>query len=256
MEEKLFLKPFGHKKAFSTLLAILTIVVVVVVVAIVGAVSVYIQFSTGNSQTQTMNFANFTAVNVGSAFKVSITQSSTFSVVITASQGMLNRIEVTQTGTTLKIDIQPGVFSGSFNAVAQITMPKLDKIVFSGATHGTASGFSSNDPFVADLSGASSLQMTNFQTGNITTELSGASSFTAVGTANNLVSVVYGASNLDFSNLRVHNAAVNLSGASSVQINISGRLDADLTGASSLQYSGAPTLGNISTSGASVISKK
>ncbi len=97
--------------------------------------------------------------------------------------------------------------------------------------------------------------MTNFQAGNITTELSGASSFTAAGTAHDLVSVLSGASNLDFSNLPVNNANMNLSEASHAQINLSGRLDAQLGGASSLQYSGTPTLGNISTSGASIVSK-
>jgi len=246
------LKSNIRRKAFSTVLAIT--IIIIVVVAAVSAVG-FILFSKGTSKTQSMDFTDFTAVDVSSAFKVSITQSNTFSVIVTASQRIFDEIEVTQTGSTLKIDIQPSTFSGPYNAVAEIKMPKLDMIVLSGATQGTAAGFSSIDPFVADLSGGSSLEMTNFQAGNITTELSDASSFTAAGTVHDIVSVLSGASNLDFSKLPANNANIDLSEASHAQVNINGRLDADLTGASSLQYSGAPTLVNISTSGASEISK-
>ena len=49
---------------------------------------------------------------------------------------------------------------------------------------------------------------------------------------------------------------MNRSEASHAQINVNGRLDAVLSGASSLKYSGLPTLGNINTSGASTVSSK
>ena len=143
---------FRNCKAFSTPLAIA--IIVIVVVAAIAIAGVYIVYSSGSPKTQKMNFSDFTAVDVGSAFKVSITQSNTYSVIITANERIFGRIEVTQTGNTLKIDIQPGIFFGISNAVAQITMPKLDNVVLSGATHGTAAGFSSTEPFAADISGA------------------------------------------------------------------------------------------------------
>jgi len=106
----------------------------------------------------------FTAVDVGSAFKVTFTQSDTYSVIITASEKIFDRKEVTRNGNTLKTDIQPGTtFTGISNLAAQITMPELDNVVLSGATHGTAAGFRSTGPFVANESGASSLEMTNFE---------------------------------------------------------------------------------------------
>src|SRR5208283_826151 len=120
----------------------------------------------------------------------------------------------------------------------------------------TATGFSSTDPFAANLSGASSLVMTNFKAGNLTIELSGASSLTAHGSANGLVSALSGASGLNLSNLPVNDAGMTLGGASHAQIDVNGRLDANLSGASSLEYSGSPTLGNISASGFSSISKE
>ena len=54
----------------------------------------------------------------------------------------------------------------------------------------------------------------------------------------------------------VNNADVSLSGASDGTINLSGRLDADLSGASRLEYIGEPTLGDMNITGASTLKKK
>ena len=44
---------------------------------------------------------------------------------------------------------------------------------------------------------------------------------------------------------------VEASGASTAIVNVSGRLDAEASGASKVEYLGEPTLGNIDESGAS-----
>jgi hypothetical protein len=248
------LKTVRNQKALSQILAIA--IIVIIAVAAVAAVAAYFLFLPGNPKTQTLNFSGFTALDVSSAFKVTVTQSNTYSVVITANERIFDRIEVSTEGNTLKIGMKPGTFFGIFNAEAEISMPTLRNVVFSGATRGTATGFSSAEPFGVSLSGASSLDLTNFKAGNITVDLSGASTLTADGTANDLTSVVSGASNLNLQNLAINNAEMNLSGASHAQIDVNGKLDADLSGASSLQYSGQPILGNIKTSGASTINRK
>ena len=70
------------------------------------------------------------------------------------------------------------------------------------------------------------------------------------------MSDVSGASNLDLSNFHVNDANIGLSGASHATVNLDGRLDVEASGASSLEYIGEPTLGNINTSGASTVNKK
>jgi hypothetical protein len=54
-------------------------------------------------------------------------------------------------------------------------------------------------------------------------------------------------------NFTVDNAFVDLSGASRASLDIEGRLDVDLSGASLLEYKGNPSLGEIDLSGASSI---
>ena len=52
------------------------------------------------------------------------------------------------------------------------------------------------------------------------------------------------------------NASVTLSGASNGTINLDGRLDAELSGASTLAYIGEPALGIMDISGASKLKRK
>jgi hypothetical protein len=91
---------------------------------------------------------------------------------------------------------------------------------------------------------------------NIEFDISGASRIQLEGSANDMVASVSGASRLNLGSFTVNNADVSFSGASSGTINLDGRLDADLSGASRLSYIGEPTMGTINTSGASTLSKK
>jgi hypothetical protein len=106
------------------------------------------------------------------------------------------------------------------------------------------------------LSGASSLELKNFNVGNVNFEVSGASHLTSQGIGGNLTCAVSGASNLDLTNFSVNDANVDLSGASHATIKLDGTLDAQVRGASNLEYIGEPTLGTINTSGLSEVKKK
>lgn len=244
----------SDRKALSTILIIFLVVAIVVIV--VGAVLVYVWIMPGNLKTEEMAFSGFTALEVGSAFQVDVKPSDTYSVKITAGERIFDRILVTQSGDTLKIDVEPGTIVGTFYAKAEITMPTLNNLTLSGATKGTVEGFSSTNQFIAKVSGASSLDLTNMQLGDVAFDLSGASRLTAQGTGNNLVSDVSGASNLDLEAFRVVDASVGLSGASHAVVNLTGTLNVNASGASSLQYVGEPALGNINTSGASTVNRK
>jgi Putative auto-transporter adhesin, head GIN domain len=243
------------RKALSTLIVVAIIVIVVVAVIISIVAFSYWNFI-GNQETRTYSNSQFTQVSISSALAVNIKQSNTYSITITASARTLDQIVVSQNGNTLAIGVKPGFNVGVFFAKAEITMPKLDAISVSGASHATATGFVSEDPFNAIVTGASSLQMNSFQATNITVDLSGASTLTANGQANDLMATVSGASTLNISGLSINDADMQISGASHATINLSGTLDANVSGASSLQYSGQPTLGNITTSGASSVTKK
>jgi len=245
---------FGNRKALSSVL--IAILIIGVILLVVGAIAAFVWFMPGSPKTETMAFSNFKALEVGSAIQVNIVKSDTYSVKITAGERIFDRIQVTQTGETLKIEVEPGIFFGTFDAKAEITMPLVSRLELSGATKGTADGFNSTEQFSASLSGASLLEMTNFELGDVNFELSGASHLIASGTGGDLVSDVSGASNLDLTNFHINDANVILSGASHVTVNLDGRLDVQASGLSNLEYIGEPTLGTINTSGGSNVNKK
>jgi hypothetical protein len=249
-----------------TIVLIILLVVVVVVAAVVAAVLLGFWrpfghvVGSGNLITQEFDLSDFTAVNVGSGFEVEITQSSSFSINITADDNMFDYIEVFKTSEKLTIRLKWGYSYESAKArdrPTKITMPTLYELELSGGTHGTIEGFSSSHEFVLELSGGSSL-IGDFKTsGDAQFTLSGGSHLIELeGAANDLHVSASSGSHLELSDFHVNDGNVNLSGGSHATINLEGRLDADLSGGSHLEYRGDPTMGDIQTSGGSTVGKK
>jgi len=230
----------------------------------------------GNLDTQEFNFNDFTRVEIGDAFEVELVQAGSFGVSITADDNLYKYIQISKEGETLKIGLEMLVVRPLFTTLrAEITMPELYELDFSGATRGTVKGFSSSNDLILDISGASRVNMSDIIAGDIDFEISGASEvkgdLTAgdadfdvsgastvqlQGSAKDMRIEASGGSRVELDNFPVNNADVELSGASRGTVNLDGRLDADLSGASKLNYIGEPTMGDIHTSGGSSLNKK
>jgi len=209
----------------------------------------------GGESTKEFDFSGFTKVEIGPAFKVEITQSTSYSVSVTADSNRMKHIEVTKEGDTLKIGLDSSAGLLSFLTLkATITMPDLRSLNLSGASNGTVQGFSSSNDFSLNLSGASRLSG-NISAGDVVFVLSGASRVELQGSADDMTVDASGASSVGLSGFEVVNADVTLSGASNGTVKLDGRLDANLSGASRLTYIGEPVMGSINTSGASTINK-
>jgi len=220
-----------------------SVVVATVIIAVLVSALVWIfplwgpgGVGSGNLVTKEMSFSDFTAVEAGMGFTVVITQSSSYSVSITADENLFDSIQVSKSGETLNLGTKLGNYKWS-TLRAEITMPDLYELQLSGGSHGTVKGFHSSHSFVLDLFQGSHIER-------------------AEGSANDLHIRAWGGSHLDMSNFQVHNADVELSGGSHITISLDGRLDAKLSGSSHLYYIGEPTLGNIQKSGGSKISKR
>lgn len=235
---------------------------------------------TGETETRQYDFSEFTRVDIGSAFSYEITQSDTYSISITANNNLFDDIKVAKEGQTLVIDMEiPGapwaIFNSSPILKAVITMPQLQGLDSSGATHGIVAGFISTENLDVTASGASSVELVEISAGDVIFDVSGASKVTGdieannmeleasgasavqlEGSTGNLAADVSGASHLKLDDLKAENADVTLSGASNGTVNTDGKLDAKLSGASTLGYIGEPTLGIMDISGASKLQKK
>ena len=240
-----------------------TIAIVVAIVVVVAAVATVIALrgwpgglvGSGNLETEEYPFADFTEVEIGSAFDFEIDQASSYSVSITADDNIIDHVQVSQVGQTLKIGFGLLRPIGGVTLRASVTMPQLSGLTASGATRGAVSGFSSTEDLNIAVSGASRVTG-DITAGNVQFGISGASTIQLEGSADNMDATASGASHLNLDDFVVNNADVNLSGASSGTVNLDGRLDANLSGASNLWYIGEPTMGDIDTSGASAVRKK
>ncbi len=240
-----------------------TIIIVIAIVVVVAAVATVIALrgwpgglvGSGNLETEEYPFTDFTEVDIGSAFDFEIDQASSYSVSITADDNIIDHVQVSQVGQTLKIGFGLLRPIGGVTLRASVTMPQLRGLTASGATRGTVSGFSSTEDLDIGVSGASRVTG-DITAGNVVFDISGASSIQLEGSANDMDATASGASHLNLDDFVVNDADVNLSGASSGTVNLDGRLDANLSGASNLWYIGEPTMGDIDTSGASAVRKK
>ncbi len=102
------------------------------------------------------------------------------------------------------------------------------------------------------LSGASRIDG-NLETDSIVFDLSGASSARLTGSAGDAIVEGSGASRFHLADLMLADADITLTGASVADINLDGRLDISLSGASSLDYTGTATMRRIEISGGSTI---
>ncbi len=228
----------------------------------------------GNIVTRREEFTGFDSLDIGYAFRATVRQGDSFEVTVRVDDNLVQYLDVRQAGTVLHIGFKPGTGIMRGTMEVDVTMPQLVSLKLSGASKGTVGGFSSDNSLALDLSGASSLQgdirsgnmrlelsgasdaKLTGSTGDVTVGASGASRANLAGSAGNLSVNASGASKIDVSGLTVHDAHLKASGASEIWVNASGRLDADISGASHITYVGTPTMGAIQTSGGSTVRTK
>ncbi len=217
-------QPVGYSQgptySFIGVVGAIVLAAIVIIALIAFGIIPGVQFpsgpiiGSGNTQTRQFTLRDFTAVQASSGFNVQITQSGTYSIKITADDNIFNYMLVNRTDSTLTIRLEPGVSFTTSTLKAEILMPDLTTIQFSGGVIGNAQNFKLTHDFTADLSCGSRLAMTS--------------------QANNLTATASGGSNLYMRDFKVYNAYVDLSGGSQGTINLDGILDATLSGGSHL----------------------
>jgi hypothetical protein len=258
----------------KAILIVACTVIMITAVLLTGCVAPIIKKDTGPTVTRNYDFTDFTIIEIGHAAKLEVTRADTYSISISAGESVFDHIKVTKTGNKLKIDLGNLFFSFPRSPSVKITMPELRGLYLSGASEGNVTGFRSSQDIDLTLSGASELDM-DMETGAFECEISGASKVTGYlkatssdialsgasrieinGSGGDIKIDASGASRVNLANFTVNDADIDLSGASDATLDINGRLDVTLSGASTLRYSGNPTLGTINISGGSELERR
>ena len=113
-------------------------------------------------------------------------------------------------------------------------------------------------PDINDLqvSGVANVTLNDIKNAGLSIDSSGASKIAITGETAKLTVDVSGATKIDAENLKAENASVDASGACKVNVNVSGELRADASGASKIIYTGTPTNLVSKKSGAGSVSQK
>lgn len=231
--------PLKANSQAMSVLAIALIFIIVVGVLVVGIVAVVLLgfwrpiVGSGTLDTEVKVFSDFSIVAAGWGFEVEIDQAASYSIKITADDNLFDYIEVSKTDDALTIGLKSGYTYQNVTLRAEIAMPDLTKVELSGGAQGTATGFTSSHDVELNLSGGSTISLD--------------------GAANDLTISASGGSHLNLSDFHVNDATVNLSGGSSATVKLDGRLDGDLSGGSHLTYIGNPTAVDVNTSGGSTV---
>ena len=188
----------------------------------------------GNVATEKREVSGFKSVDVGGVFQVEITAQKDFSVEVLADDNLLPLIKTEVDGGTLRIETERRI-SATSPVRIRISAPDIDNLQVSGVANVTVNDLK-NSSFALDSSGASKIAITG-ETSKLTIDVSGAS-------------------RIDAENLKAENAAINASGASKINVNVSGELRSDVSGASHVVYTGTPTSLVTKKSGASSVSQK
>jgi hypothetical protein len=224
--------------------------------------------------------SGFSVINVKFPVEMEIVRADTWSVVVNASDTQIKNLNVVVEGNTLTVSYNVNLvsfFAAPFSKItAKVSLPELRELRLSGACQAKVVGFKSPNDFGLSVAGASKLDLTDMETGNLKWDLSGASKVEAAlkasgnfdlkvegasklemeGSARNMLIDVSGAANLNLEKLFVQDANIKLRGASKAYLNVNGKMDVLLEGASNLNYKGQVVLGDTKIAGASHLTRK
>jgi hypothetical protein len=228
--------------------------------------------ATGTIEEVEYDFSDFNEIEISNAFEFEITQSDNYSIAISAYESIIPYLNIYKTGNALKIKLRSGYFT-NHEPLVRITMPQLVSLEVSGASRGTAEGFSSGNNMNIEVSGASSLE-TDFSAADTRIEVSGASKLNGTLIIENLVMMisgasrcelqgdtdycsaeVSGASHLDALKLEMEDVDITVSGASTAVVYAENELSINVSGASKVEYAGNPDIKHMDISGASKVEK-
>lgn len=250
-------------------LILISVLVLAAGLLVTGCSSVGVIDNSGPKVTKAYNFTGFTGIEAGNAFQVDVSRADSYSINITVSEKITDRLDVYVSGNILHISLKKPTIFVHGQPLAIVTIPDLRDLDISGASSCVANGFKSSNGLNISLSGASNLdidmeagafkadvsgasRVNGYLKSSVSTvKLSGASRITLTGTGGDINLQSSGASNANLVNFTVGNADIVFGGASSGSVNVSGKLNANLTGASRLEYLGNPTLGKVQVSDAS-----
>ncbi len=205
--------------------------------------------STGEFIKEERPVTGFSALDVGGAFKVILSQGDTEKLIIESDKEEISDIITEVIGNKLKIYMKPGWRGQYHDMTIHLTFIRLESMDFSGAVEVTGEQSLNFTDLKLDVSGAAEISMA-FNADKFDAEFSGASELDLSGKCSNGYFDISGATEMNAENLEFANLTMDVSGAAEARVFVTDVLNIDASGASTVRYKGTPKI-NSDVSGAS-----
>ncbi len=207
----------------------------------------------GNVVETRFDFKDFTEVECAHGFYVEIEPGDTYEVVVLCDDNIVPYIQCYKSESLLHLGADFGINLSSGTLKAKIIMPSIKGAGVSGGSAMTVKqGFERVQRFACDLSGGSKLAAF-CEAEEVGVSMSGASEAALNGNSRKMLIRASGSSNLDGRKFTVRDVDVDASGSSVMRLNITGTINASMSGSSLLEYKGSALHGRTETSGSSKI---
>ncbi|MFC1946431.1 head GIN domain-containing protein [Chloroflexota bacterium] len=225
-----------------------------------GCSEVKIQGS-GNLVEEKYDISNFIGIKAQNGFQVEVSESDSFSVVVTTDENALEYIDIKKSGDMLLVRPKPNCSFRSVTMRAKITMPEITKVEVSGGASIDVGDFDSSahlsvslnggsdfrgsintGDIDASLSGGSHMDLSN-SGDRLKADLSGGSHLTLSGSAETINIKGSGGSHFNMAEYSVKDADINLSGGSHADVEVTGTMKGSISGSSTVSYTGKPDTG-------------
>ena len=174
----------------------------------------------GKRELQKRTVAPFTSISTNGAFRIEVTCQKELSLEIEGDENVLDFVKTDVYNNILRLDRKQS-FSTSELIKVRISVPNLEGLAVNGAGDINIKGLN-NDKFEIDTNGAPTI--------------------TVSGTTKMVDIAANGAGKVDTQNLHAARAVVDARGVAKVDVDASDQLDVEISGPSSVTYSGNPAV--------------
>jgi hypothetical protein len=174
----------------------------------------------GKRELQKRQVAPFTSISTEGAFTIEVTCQKELGLEIEGDENVLGFVTTEVGNNILRLDNKQN-YSVLEPIKIKISVPNLEGLAVNGAGHITIKGIN-NDKFEIDTNGAPTIVVS--------------------GTTKMVDIAANGAGKVDTQNLHATRAVVDARGVAKVELDVSDQLDVDISGPSSVIYSGNPSV--------------
>jgi len=228
------------------------LITVLIVLTVITACNITCIQGKGNIVKNERKTSTFNALEVSGAFNIILTQDSISSVFIESDENLQQYILTNVENNKLIVETKEPI-CGSKKINIFISSPTFENIDISGAVDVMSMNKLTSSNLNLDLSGACDLKL-DLAVQNLDIDGSGAVKLKLTGSALNCNLDGSGASEIDAFDLITENFSISSSGAGEAKVNVSKKLDVDISGAATVLYKGSPVI-NQEISGAGTIKK-